>query len=317
MNTLVDRFTTLRPTHRTLYTSALLFAGTIVLFTAGIWLDPRYLGGAPVWLKPTKFALSLAMYSASMLWILSLLRGRDRLVRFAGFWIAAVSALELGIIALQAARGVMSHYNTSTPLDGALYSAMGLAIGSLWLLHLGITVLVMRQKLENPVLSLSLRLGLVLTLIGMAEAFLMTSPSATQMATLQSGGLSSIIGAHSVGVSDGGAGLPVVGWSTRGGDLRIGHFMGIHALQLLPLLGWLLGQSRTLLERQRRGLLALGGLGYLALMLLLTFQALRGESVVQPGSLSLSLLSSVLVVLTLGTLWTLRRPTLEQSRAVR
>jgi len=306
MNTFVDRFITLRPTHRTLYTSALLLAGTIVLFAAGIWLDPRYLGGAPVWLKPTKFALSLAMYSASMLWILSLLRRRDRLVRFAGFWIVAVSALELGIIALQASRGVLSHYNTSTPLDGALYSSMGIAIGSLWLLHLIITVLVMRQKLENPVLSLSLRLGLVLTLIGMAEAFLMTSPTATQMATLQSGGLSSIIGAHSVGVADGGVGLPVVGWSTRGGDLRIGHFMGIHALQLLPLLGWLLAGSGRLLERQKTQLVWVASLGFLGTMALTTVQALRGQSIVAPDSLTVTLGGGLLVLVVGAAAWILR-----------
>ena len=316
MNTFVDRFITLRPTHRALYTSALLFAGTIVLFAAGIWLDPRYLGGAPVWLKPTKFALSLAMYSASMLWILSLLRGKDRLVRFAGFWIAAVSALELGIIALQAARDVLSHYNTSTPLDGALYSAMGIAIGSLWLLHLVITVLVMRQKLENPVLSLSLRLGLVLTLIGMAEAFLMTSPSATQMATLQSGGLSSIIGAHSVGVSDGGAGLPVVGWSTRGGDLRIGHFMGIHALQLLPLLGWLLAGSGRLLERQKTQLVWVASLGYLGTMALTTVQALRGQSIVAPDSLTITLGGGLLMLGVGAAAWILRGARAKLNKAI-
>jgi NO-binding membrane sensor protein with MHYT domain len=43
---------------------------------------------------------------------------------------------------------------------------------------------------------------------------------------------------HTVGGPEGDAALPVLNWSTRYGDLRIAHFIGMHALQLLPLLSW-------------------------------------------------------------------------------
>ena len=306
MLNLVHRFKELHQVHRTLYTFTLLIVGSAALLIAGIFLDPRYIGGAPAWLKPTKFALSIVLYSASMLWILSFLQGRARLVRFAGFWIVAVMALELGIIALQAARGVGSHFNASSPLDSTLYSIMGIAITSLWLLHLVISVFVMRQKLEGPVLALSLRLGLVLSALGIAEAFLMTSPTALQLAGLSSGTPLTVFGAHSVGVTDGGPGLPGLGWSTQGGDLRVGHFVGIHALQVLPLLGWLLASAPQLLEQQKVRLVWLGALGYTGGMVLVTLQALRGQSIVSPDALTLSLGSGLSVLVVGAGLWIAR-----------
>jgi hypothetical protein len=39
----------------------------------GLAVDPRFITGAPAWLKPAKFAVSIAIYSFTLAWIFSLI----------------------------------------------------------------------------------------------------------------------------------------------------------------------------------------------------------------------------------------------------
>ena len=86
-----------------------------------------------------------------------------------------------------------------------------------------------------------------------------------------------IAGAHTVGAADGGPGLPGTGWSTEHGDLRVAHFLGLHALQALPLVALVLPRRRFADATRVRLILTAGG-SYVALFGILLWQALRGQS---------------------------------------
>ncbi len=265
---------------------------TLAATVAGLLLDPRVISGQPAWLKPAKFALSSAMYTFTLAWLLGFVRGHRRLVGLVSWVIALGFTLEMVVIIGQVIRGTTSHFNLSTPLDGALFSLMGSMIVVIWVMTLLAAVLLLRQRLPDAALAWALRLGLVVVLVGAAEGFIMTSlPSPSQRAALQAGQRPTSFGAHSVGVDDGGRGLPVTGWSLEGGDLRIGHFVGLHAMQVLPLVGlWLSRRFRRLGQGHRTALVATAALGYLGLVALLTWQALRGQPLVYPDMLTLAAL---------------------------
>lgn len=263
----------------------LLVAGMAVLtlVTAiGTVTDDRVLTGAPIWLKPFKFSVSIALYAFTLAWMLSLLPRRSRLIERAAIVIVALFAIEMVVIVAQVLRGQTSHFNATTPLNAALYSAMGLAIMVVFVAQLLIGIAVLRQRIPDRVAAAGVRLGLGVSLLGMLAAMPMVLPTAAPVTA-------GISGAHSVGVLDGGPGLPVVGWSTVGGDYRVGHFIGLHALQALPILAFLLIRfGGRLSVRTKVGLLVVAGLGYAALTVLLTWQAMRGQPLIHPDAATLT-----------------------------
>ncbi|MEV0568768.1 hypothetical protein [Dactylosporangium sp. NPDC050588] len=306
--------------HRPLVVSAAALTVLAVLTGAGVLLDDRELVGAPLWLKPFKFSVSIAVYSVTIAWMLSLLDRRQRL----GWWLGTVSVAalttEIVIIVGQAARGRQSHFNNQTPFDSTLYSVMGATIAIAWVCTLILAVLLLIQRLPDRANALAVRFGLIVGLAGMMVGFLMTMPTKAQL-DLPAGESPTIVGAHSVGVADGGPGLPLVGWSTTGGDLRAGHFIGMHALQALPLLGFLLALASRRFARLRPDLVrarlvTVAGLAYAALTGLVVWQALRGQSIVDPDALTLAAAGVVLLATVAGTMWALGGPrTVEPTAA--
>ncbi|MET7373488.1 hypothetical protein [Micromonospora arida] len=266
-----------------------------VVAVVGILVDSRVLTGAPIWLKPFKFAVSFVLYGATLAWMLSLLPRRSRAVERAVVVIVAVAVVENAWIVGQVIRGQTSHFNDSTPLNTALFAAMGAAIMVLFFAHLVIGIVVLIQRIPDRVAATAVGWGLGLSLLGMLAAVPMALP-------MQDPGIEGIGGAHSVGVPDGGPGLPVVGWSTTGGDLRIGHFVGLHALQALPILAILLSRFATRLdERTRARLLVVAGGAYGVLTVLLTWQALREQPLLRPDAVTLAALAALVVATATAT----------------
>ncbi|MFD5621644.1 hypothetical protein [Streptomyces yangpuensis] len=306
-----------RAWHRPLVLFALVMALWAVVCAVGLVVDDRVLTGAPIWAKPFKFAVSFVAYCLSLAWMISMLgEDRPRLRRtawWAGTTVAVASTVEMVLITLQVVRGVRSHFNTATPFDAGVYSLMGNTVVVLWLGTLVLAALLWRARTADRATTWSIRISTVLALTGAALAFLMVLPTPEQQRRETAGPAIAESGAHSVGVPDGGPGMFLTGWSTTGGDLRVPHFFGMHALQLLPLLVLVLAalaprSARLRDERVRVRLVLVAGAVYAAVLALLTWQALRGQSPVHPDGTTLTAAAAVLAGGLLGVLAALFLP---------
>ena len=240
-----------------------LHVGLLVLFIVFAFLDGRTVTGVNPWLKPSKFAISIAVYTFTLAWFMPHLAHYRRTVRFISWGTAFVFVGEIICVMSQAARGVPSHFNVSTAYDASVFTLMGLLIifnTLLVLIALGLFFFGKTAPLP-PAYLWGIRLGFLLFFVGSVEGYAMVNNMA-----------------HTVGLPDGDAGLPIVNWSTRGGDLRVAHFLGFHALQILPLAGYAFSRWRTDAVRRRAVpyVLALG-LVYFAVFSLLFWQASAGR----------------------------------------
>lgn len=216
--------------------------------------DHRLILGINPWIKPMKFAISITIFVWTIAWMLECLPRPQNLI---GWGISATMFIEIVCIAGQAARGTTSHYNQATAFDAVIFAVMGISI-------LFSSVLVARVlwlyagPVPMPAAMLwGVRLGLAIFLAGSAD------------------GLGMVLhGSHTVGMADGGPGLPMVNWSTHAGDLRIAHFLGLHGLQLLPMAGWYF--DRTWHDRAVAAVFILFA-GLVVLFLVVLVQAMVGR----------------------------------------
>lgn len=309
--------------HRPLLAVSIALAALTLVGIAGALFDDRDLLGHPIWMKPLKFMISFALYCVTLAWMLSLQSKARRL----GWWMGTVVALGVAvemvlIVGQVVVRGRQLHFNMSTPADKLFHDIMAGTVYVIWAAVLVIAIQLLFDKPGDKALRWSIRLALGTTLGGMLLGNLMFRATPVQQQASDATGRQDFFGSHSVGVEDGGPGMPITGWSTEAGDLRIGHFLGVHALQFIPMLALgliLLARRYPALrpEGPRTALIFIGAVSYAGLIALVTWQAERGESLVHPGQTTLlaagSLLSATIIA-SLAVLTRARRTTLASAR---
>ncbi len=224
MNFIIDFFATLHHRNPILSSFGWICMVMAIACIVGIAKTETIIAGANAWLKPFKFFISSAIFSFTMAWILHYLNTPRHVFAYSCTTIA-ILAFETLYIAFKASKGELSHFNISTSFNSAMYAAMGISILVLtvWTAFLSFLFFTTTFPQLPDSYVWGIRFGLLLFVVFALE-----------------GGLMGARLAHTVGAADGGEGFPVTQWSKHHGDLRIAHFLGMHALQVLPLLGYYL-----------------------------------------------------------------------------
>lgn len=200
------------------YFSALLSAAAII-FLVLTRISNIQVAGINAWFKPFKFAISIAVYCSTMAWFIHYLPEFN--VKAFSWINILLFSFELVYITIQAGRAQESHFNQSTPFYHAMFVGMALAAVaiSVYAAWVGFKFI----QYDFPELSnyyvWAIRLSIFIFIIFSLEGILM-------------GGRQS----HSIGIMTQNTFLPIFKWNMTEGDLRVAHFIGMHALQVIPFL---------------------------------------------------------------------------------
>jgi hypothetical protein len=209
-----------------LYTLVCFLGGFICLVLSKY--SNLQVSGVSAWLKPFKFFISIGIFAFTMALYLTYLDNQKQITNYCWSFIIFLS-IELLMITIQAARGRISHYNIETPLDRVIFALMGLSITVILIHTIYITFLffIQKQFSVSTEMILAIKLSLIMMVIFMLEGYLMIG-----------------ISKHTIGAEDVTKGIPALNWSKNYGDLRVAHFLGMHALQIIPLLTFVLANTK-------------------------------------------------------------------------
>ena len=270
--------------HRPLMVNTLLMLGLALVSATGMVVDDRQLMGEPVWLKPLKFALAFGLYSGTLAWVVSTLTRARRFGSWMGTVFAVAAFVEVGAITVQAARGTFSHFNTSTdPVTLIATQVFTNGVAALFLVQLVIVALVLFQRSGDRALARAVRDGLALATVGMILPVYWMSTVIHERTAVDANGEEIVMyQGHDIGA---------------GGDFRVPHFVGLHAIQVLLLCAFVLRRV-VADERVRARLVGVVALGCTGVLAVVTWQAGRGQALLRPDVLTVGALAAVVLVAT-------------------
>jgi hypothetical protein len=223
------------------------------------------------------------MYLATLEAILRFARLNSyrRAINWGLFIICYGMLVEMFIVMTQAARGVQSHFNVSTPLDTFLFSIMGIIITMVTIVFFLLGLLIYRQsEAISPFAREVIFAGFVMTTLGSFQGFKMTQPTLKQLNLAEKTGVRTLSGDHFVGdpTDSTHRKLSFLGWSLQVGDLRIAHFIGLHGLQFFLLLGLFLHFIQGLIGKNLKyWIFRMIVLGYFSFFLFTHINAIQGN----------------------------------------
>ena len=253
---MIDFIQTLKSRNETLFIFGWVCLFIAILFLIFAKTTSTQVYGVNAWYKPFKFAFSTFTFAWAMAWYCSYLP--DFNIKLFNWTIIVLLGFEIVYIAIQASKGQLSHYNVSSSFYSAMYSLMALAASLVTIYTAYVGVLFFKHSFpELPNYYVwAIRLGIIVFVIFSFEGFAMGSRMN-----------------HSVGALNDNSNWFILGWSKTVGDLRVAHFVGMHALQVLPFLSFYVLKN----TKWTIGLSVLYGL--LALMTLI--QALQGKPLIR------------------------------------
>lgn len=204
------------------YFSALLFLLSIIFYLLAK-VSTIKVAGVNAWFKPFKFACSISIYCATIAWFCYRLPNFN--IDFFNWANIGLFGFELGYITIQAARSQESHFNWSTSFYRIMFGGMAIAAIAITSLAVYACMAYFRAApIGNPsYYNWAVRLSILIFIIFSLEGILI-------------GGRQT----HTIGRKPQTTFLPLLKWNMREGDLRVAHFIGMHALQIIPLLSFYL-----------------------------------------------------------------------------
>lgn len=260
----------LRQVNPAFFDMTVLSIFALLISVIGITFDQRLIAGELAWIKPLKFSLSIALYGGSLLLVSRNLKFSSALKR-ASCLAYAAGTIELAAIFVQVLQGVSSNFDTANAFDSAIWLLSKIAILPLASASIVMLLLLLRQDRLPSVLGSAICWGLFLAIVGFIPGFIMLLPEHIQ----HSYSHVTVLNAAPHHLSS----MRFPGWNTVAGDLRVAHFFGLHALQIMPLLAFCLNRFSWLPLIRKQILVTISGCSYFSILFLLTWQALHGESV--------------------------------------